>query len=525
MIRKSKKKWEPLKMSQYILGAVVIIALLILNYWYLKKYLSFNSVYITDYHMQEDLLAQYRDPAVAGIFYAGTQEELSKSVDSYVEAGQFGVHAMGRPQIIIVPHAGYVYSAETAGKAYALLQNYAKSIKNVIIVGPSHYYPGKEAYLSDVDFFRTPLGRVPVNKNLVHQLASANKEFKVNNKAHEKEHSVEVQLPFIQKILPRAQIVPIVYGDISPEELAKGLNKYISSKDTLLVISADLSHYYPYDKAKEIDEKTMHKIAKNEPIEDHESCGAIGINAALILAKNNSFYPQMLDLTNSGDVNDDKTRVVGYGSWSFYKNENFAKKQSKLEKEIKNLNDFADLYEEQLLNIARISLKQAIKDKKTYSPSRRSYPEDIFNRGASFVTLEKNGELRGCIGSVLPTISIAQDVSDNAYAAALSDKRFPPVSAEELPLIKLKISLLSNFYEIKYQNERDLLSKIKEQQDGVIIRDGNRQGVFLPSVWEQIPEKEEFFKQLKIKAGMNPNYWNNRIKVYRFRTVEINDEN
>ena len=148
MNRKNKKKFEPLKMSQYILGTLIVIALLILNYWYLKKYLSFNSAYITEYQAQEDLLAQYRDPAVAGIFYAGTQEELSKSVDSYIEAGQFGIHATGRPQMIIVPHAGYMYSAETAGKAYALLQDYAKKIKNVIIVGPSHYYAGKEAYLS-----------------------------------------------------------------------------------------------------------------------------------------------------------------------------------------------------------------------------------------------------------------------------------------------------------------------------------------------------------------------------------------
>ena len=186
---------------------------------------------------------------------------------------------------------------------------------------------------------------------------------------------------------------------------------------------------------------------------------------------------------------------------------------------------FASLYKKNLRNIAKISLEKAVIKQKHYSPSRRSFPEDVFDKGASFITIYKNGELRGCIGSVLPTMSIAQNIADNTYSAALEDSRFSAITEDELPYLTYSISLLSGFEEIKYSNEADLLNQIQNNIDGIVIRDGDRQGVFLPSVWEQLPDKEEFFKQLKVKAGMNPEYWNNRIKVYRFRTVEVKDGN
>ena len=520
MIR--KKKIETLKTSQYILWGMLIVALLVLNYWYLEKYLSFNSSYITEYQAPIDNLAQYRNPSVAGLFYSASPKELGEDVDAFLRAGHF-VGYQTKPKMIIVPHAGYMYSAATAGKAYVLLQEYAATIKNIILLGPSHYYGGKDVYLSDVDYFKTPLGNVSVNKTITRQLAADNKIFKINNKAHTKEHSLEVQLPFIQKVLPKAQIIPMIYGDVQPEKIVQGIERYLKRDDTILIVSADLSHYHHYEEAKQIDQQTAQKIATKQSLENHESCGAIGINAALILAQTNNYQPQMLDLINSGDVSNNKQKVVGYGAWSFYPDETSEQPLSKLDLEVENLRAFSNLYKNNLIQITHTSLRRAVEDHKKYSPSRRSYPEDIFDRGASFVTLYKNGELRGCIGSILPSISIAQDIADNTYAAAMEDKRFPPITKEELPEITYTISLLSGFEDIKYQNEQDLIQKIIKDIDGVVIRDGNRQGVFLPSVWEKLPNKEDFFKQLKIKAGMNPNYWSNRIKVYRFRTVEIKE--
>lgn len=524
-IVRKKRVIEPWQISRYILWGAVILAFLILNYWYLDKYLSFNPSYITDYQAQEDVLSQYRNPAVAGIFYAGTERELSQSVDQYLEAGKFRNHLDYQSKIIIVPHAGYAYSAGTAAKAYFPLKNYASTIKNVIVLGPSHYYGGTNAYLSDANYFKTPLGNVKVNKQIVHQLAESNKKFSINNKAHEKEHSLEVQLPFIQKVLPKAKIIPIVYGNIEPEEIATSLEKYLKQADTILVVSADLSHYHSYEMAQQLDKETADKIERKQPLENHDSCGATGINAALLLSENLNYYPQMIELINSGDTGSDKGHVVGYGAWEFYPDTTETEKKDRLGQEVKNLQDYVALYGKNLQRIAYISLEKAVRNHKKYSPSRRSYPEEIFDKGASFVTLYKKGELRGCIGSVLPSMSIAQDIADNTYAAALEDKRFSPITAKELPNITYTISLLTGFEEIIYHNEQDLIKKINRDIDGIVIRDGNRQGVFLPDVWKIFPNKEEFFKQLKIKAGLNPNYWSNNIKVYRFRTVEVEYEN
>ena len=517
---------EPTKIRKYALWIILIIAILSLNYWYLNKYLSSNTSYITAYQLKEDELAKYRNPAVAGLFYSSLPTELSSQLDNYLQSGVFIKYSSYQPKILIVPHAGYMYSAETAAKAYAILQKHKSSIKNVILLGPSHYYGGDGAYLSDADYFATPLGKVAVNKEFVKKIVSScSNNIKINNQAHVKEHSIEVQLPFIQKVLPQASIIPIVYGNVDVNNLFSCIKDFLVKPDTILIVSADLSHYHTYEQAQIIDADTAQKVSDKLPIEDHASCGAIGINTAIMLSKLYNYRPQMLELVNSGDISGDKSRVVGYGAWSFYPDSDNNKSKSELEQEVENLENFAKTYGKVLMQIVHLSLEKAVKHNKHYSPSRANYPEDIFDKGASFVTLRKKGELRGCIGSILPNSSIAQDIASNTYLASKEDSRFSPITEDELKEIKYSISLLSGFEKIPYKSEQDLLNKIKQGIDGIVIRDGDRQGVFLPSVWSELPDKTEFFKQLKVKAGMNPNYWNNRIKVYRFRTVEIKNAN
>jgi AmmeMemoRadiSam system protein A len=148
----------------------------------------------------------------------------------------------------------------------------------------------------------------------------------------------------------------------------------------------------------------------------------------------------------------------------------------------------------------------------------------MFDKGASFVTLEKNKELRGCIGTIVPHTAISHDIARNTYKAALEDDRFEPVTEEELKDISIHISLLTDFERIRYLTEDDLLEQVIAGTDGLIIRDGNRQGLFLPAVWEKIPDKKTFLRELKIKAGISPSYQNNKIKIYRFRTVGVENE-
>lgn len=512
------------KAMRGLLIVVVAVSLLWLNYCRFNDDLNANGEYVTAYQPPEDELARYRHPSVAGIFYAAAPQELLADVETYLKAGSFRPFSAYRPEILIVPHAGYAYSAATAAKAYAQLQKY-KNIRRVVLVGPAHFYAGKGAFVSDYGFFATPLGKVKVDTAEVAALASSSPEIVVNNRAHAKEHSLEVQLPFLQKVLSGFKIVPLLYGDIKAETLAAALEKYINDKQTLIIVSADLSHYHAYDKARELDAVTAQKIEnKAADIEAHESCGAVGINAALLLASEKHLRPQILDLVNSGDTVGDKNRVVGYGAWSFFPDSQQEQPQSKLDREVESLRNFASQYKTELLSVAERSLEKAISDGGRYSPSRRSLPYEVFHKGAVFVTLKKAGALRGCIGNILPQTSVVKNIADNTYKAALEDKRFTPVTKEEASNLKISVSLLSGFEEISYKDEVDLLRKINKDIDGILIQDGNRQGIFLPSVWQEIRNKTEFLRQLKIKAGINPSYWHNKIKVYRFRTVEINNE-
>ena len=226
--------------------------------------------------------------------------------------------------------------------------------------------------------------------------------------------------------------------------------------------------------------------------------------------------PEILSLINSGDTAGSRQRVVGYGAWVFAGT-------GGLERETAALADYAAVYKKDLLRIARTALEEAVLHGRVFEPSRDDYPDPLFDKGASFVTLEKNGELRGCIGSLLPRRATALDVAENAYNAALHDGRFAPVAAGELGEIGIAVSLLTGFEPVAYENEEDLLAKVNAGVDGLVIRDGSRQGLFLPSVWKQLPDKRDFLNNLKLKAGMSPSYWSNAIKVYRFRTVEIKE--
>lgn len=509
---------------KYILTAVALVALLWVNYCHFSQHISSNPERINNFVAEVDDMNKFRVPAVAGLFYPANAGDLDSQVGKYLSSTT-STHGK-QPKILVVPHAGYMYSAQTAAKAYSLLTPYRDTIRNVVLVGPSHHVALKGVALSNDDYFTTPLGKIEVNKALNAEL-SVQPGFQYNNAAHLKEHSLEVQLPFLQKVLKNFTITPIVYGEADPQELANALAPFLKQPETLIIFSADLSHYYTYDQAKQIDDQTKTLVENKIPlVEDHMSCGATGINAAVILAQENYLLPKLLDIVNSGDVTGDKSGVVGYGAWSFDTPEKAPEKtpHNPLEQEVENLRSFASHHGKELMNISRLSLEEAVLKNKHFKPHRDDYPDVLFNKGAAFVTLEKHGELRGCIGSLMPNQSIAYDIALNSYSAAMEDNRFSQIEPEELKDIKISISLLSGFEPTTYNSEEDLLTKIVKGVDGIVIRDGDRQGVFLPSVWKQLPDPQEFLNNLKLKAGMSPTYWSNKIKVYRFRVVEISKD-
>ncbi len=511
---------ESRRLTYYLIVGVVILAVALLNFFYIRNYISSNHELINDYSLRDADMNKTREAAVAGLFYPADVYQLEKDVTGYL---QMTPPKLGRrPHIMIVPHAGYMYSAMVAARAYQQLQPYAAEIKKVIIIGPAHRVPVRGAALSTAGDFRTPLGLVKTDKKLTETLA-VNPHFEYNDKAHKDEHALEVQLPFLQKVLKNFSIVPIVYGRIEPADLAMALRPLLRKNDTLLIVSADLSHYLSDEQARQVDAQTAAMVAAGQPLAEHQSCGAIGINTALLLARQEGLRPELLSMANSGTVTGETDSVVGYASWVFAGEPMPQPQLSPLETETENLKNFARHNREALFDIVNRALVEAVRGKR-FAPARNSYADVLFDKGASFVTLTQDGHLRGCIGSLLPTTAIASDLAANAYAAAREDKRFPPLTQEELDKTSFSISLLTSFERVEFDNEEDLLKQITPNVDGLVLRDGDRQGLFLPAVWKELPAKKDFLNHLKIKAGLSPSYWSPNVKIYRFHAVEVSPD-
>ncbi|MBE6452788.1 MAG: AmmeMemoRadiSam system protein B [Alphaproteobacteria bacterium] len=512
-------EFDKRNLPKYILLFIVAITIILLNFYFIKDYISSNSNLIKDYSLRDEDITPTREAAVSGLFYPADAYQLETDVDGYLKTVISPISY--RPQIMIVPHAGYMYSAEVAAKAYQQLIPFSGKIKKIIILGPSHRVNIKGVALSSAGGFRTPLGRVSTDKELT-EYFSQQKGFTFNNFAHKDEHAIEVQLPFLQKTLSDFTIVPMLYGNINSDTIAKALSPLLKKDDTLLIISADLSHYLDLNEAVKQDAQTIDMVNSGENLKNHQSCGATGINTAMYLAKTHSLKPKLLDISNSGEVSGVTDSVVGYASWIYAGEPELDKQLSPLEQEVENLTNFARHNMKHITDIVTKSLSLAV-EHKHYIPTRDEYPNSLFDKGASFVTLKIDNKLRGCIGSLLPSQAIATDIADNTYSAAMADERFSPLQQNELANIRFTVSLLSGYERISFKSEEDLLNKIVKGKDGLVIRDGDRQGVLLPSVWNEITDSKEFLTTLKIKAGLSPSYWSDNIKIFRFRTVEVNE--
>ena len=252
------------------------------------------------------------EPAVAGSFYPGAAAELTDTVAALLDAVQeYGGPA---PKALIVPHAGYIYSGPTAAAAYARLQAWSDCYERVILLGPCHRVPVRGLAASGADAFRTPLGDVPVDAEAIAAL-----DLPIVEAAHRYEHSLEVHLPFLQAVLGSFELIPIVVGDASYEEVADVLERLWGGPETLIVISSDLSHYHPYEIARARDHRTCAAIEHFDPdhIDHEDACGATPVGGLLFAARRHGLSVETIDLRNSGDTAGDKHHVVGYGAWAF----------------------------------------------------------------------------------------------------------------------------------------------------------------------------------------------------------------
>ena len=266
------------------------------------------------------LLHRLRQPAVAGVFYPAQEQTLLDQVTALLAGARPALPAsllpVG-PKAIIVPHAGYIYSGATAALAYASLSPRRHIIRRVVLLGPVHRVPVRGLALPGVDAFATPLGHLELD-----QLAMAAiqhlPQVVVSPAAHAQEHSLEVQLPFLQVVLDDFKLVPLAVGDASPAEVAQVLETLWGGPETLIVISSDLSHFLPYKTAQTVDQETVnHILSLDSTLTHHQACGGTPVNGLLLAARRHHLQPQLLGLCNSGDTAGDKGRVVGYASVAF----------------------------------------------------------------------------------------------------------------------------------------------------------------------------------------------------------------
>ncbi len=258
-----------------------------------------------------------RAAAVAGLFYPADPRVLQTQVGDLLASATPMEHDLPPPKALMVPHAGYLYSGPVAAIAYSSLRPRRQAIRRVVLLGPAHRVPVRSFALPAALAFETPLGLVPVSRTDWLTLQQRN-DVVLDDRPHALEHSLEVQLPFLQCVLERFDLIPILVGDASPEAVADLLQDLWGGDETLIVISSDLSHYHPYDQARSIDRDTVGRIVHLAGgLDGHQACGASPLNGLLLLAERYGLQAHLLDYRNSGDTAGDRSHVVGYASISF----------------------------------------------------------------------------------------------------------------------------------------------------------------------------------------------------------------
>jgi len=481
---------------------IFVLLMVVVLFW------SFNFNYA-----QQDT----KQPNVAGTFYPASKEELSFTIDNFLENAK-PVVLEKEIFALIVPHAGYDYSAGIAAYGYKLIKG--KPYKTVIIIGPAHYYGFKGISVYPKGKFLIPLGEIEIDSDFAEKLLNKDKDIFFEPLAFDKEHSIEVQLPFLKKTLSDFKIVPILMGEVSLslcQKLAYLLKEAIGQrKDVLLVVSTDMYHGYDYETCALVDNLTLSYL-KNmdaeglyEGLATHklQLCGGWAAVAALILSKEMGHNKlEVLKYSNSAEITGKKIKgiwTVGYSSCAIDtdKEEGMLNKQQK----------------KRLLEIARRAIETYLETQKKLEITEND-PLLFQNMGA-FVTLHKNGQLRGCIGNLVADKPLYRTVIDMAIESAVGDLRFLPLTKDELKEVEIEISVLSPLKKID-DPQQIILGK-----HGVLVSKGFRSGVFLPQVAKETGwSKEEFLSYLcSHKAGLAPLAWKDKDTELYIFTAEVFSE-
>jgi MEMO1 family protein len=462
-----------------------------------------------------------RQPAVAGTFYPADPDTLRRQVARFVaDAGVPPRDGTPLPKAIIGPHAGYAYSGPVAGHAYSRLAAARGRINRVVLIGPSHYLAFQGLAVDTAEAWEMPGGRVALDTEAIARLRRLPMVGELDA-AYAREHALEVHLPFLQEVLGEFRLVPIVAGDVSADAVAAVFDALWGGPETLIVVSTDLSHYLDYATCRSVDQRTAEAIERLDPagVTRDGACGAVPTRGLLLAAQRHGMAIERLDLRNSGDTAGGRDRVVGYGAWALFE----PVAASALDTGRPDTEQAAiEAVAPALLALVREAIVHGLA---TGQPPATALGADLpallAAPGAAFITLRRNGQLRGCIGSPVATRPLAIDVSQHAFNAAFRDPRFPTLHFDELTALELSVSVLTPPVAMRFIDEADLLAQLQPHVDGLIIEDAGRRALFLPSVWEELRDKRQFLGTLKLKAGLPAEHFSASFTARRFRSIEI----
>lgn len=449
---------------------------------------------------------QVRAPVWAGKFYPAKQPKLEETIRSYARRADDvsqRIPADSALKALILPHAGYRYCGRTAASACRLLKN--GDWNKVVLLGPDHRIGLSGAAITNATAYRTPLGRVPLHPDAA-RLRSEHRMIKAIPPQKDLEHSLEVILPWLQCSLRDFTLVPVIFGSGEAKQYTPIIQSLLN-KETLLLVSSDLSHFLPYKQAVSRDRESIELIREGKwrriAASRNRACGKLPIAILLRIAETRDWRPVLLRYSNSGDATGKKNKVVGYAAVAF-----FGPKDKNPGTEAPDLTrDKAGL----LLDLARHTIAEKLNPEQAAPLSestRKSLSHPAFQRKRGvFVTLYIQGRLRGCMGSIRPKTSIRRGVKKNALRAAFRDPRFPPLTAEEWEKLRIEISLLSTPERLEYSDPEELVSRLSHTRPGVILRKGSAMATYLPQVWDKISRPERFLSRLCEKAGLSADAW------------------
>ncbi len=473
--------------------------------------------------------ADIRESAVSGRFYPSDPEKLWRAVRHFLDAA---VPAKGvRPIAIAAPHAGYIYSGQICADAFAQAAGHAYDL--IVLLGTNHSAPGFQGIsVYPKGGYRTPLGVAEIDEKAAAELMAGGQEISFHRSAHEKEHSVEVMIPFVQTLFPGVKILPAIVAAEDPEICARfgrKLAEVIRSRRALIVSSTDLSHYPAYEDAVSTDRNTLEAMISLDPdrlnavVRKQErkginnlstcACGQAPVMAVMSAARAlGANCGRIISYANSGDASvGNRDRVVGYGAVMFTGSEDCTDRiPEPFVPESDSPASLNDSQKKSLLAFARNTIAQYL-DSETV-PLARGFDTELRYKQGAFVTLKKQGDLRGCIGHMAVDRPLCQVVGEMALSAAFQDSRFRPLAASELPQCEIEISVLTPFREVSGPDQ------ILVGRDGVLIRKQGRSAVFLPQVApEQGWNREEMLAHLCKKAGLASDAWKEDTRFFTFQ--------